>query len=142
MLAAFVVTLLGGLAVKFGLHRFVAGLLLNVWFIIAIGLPDSYKLDHVTSHTWAQVLAWLAGSVLWIAFVCIMWLARGRKPRPEPVPEIPGDISPRKLTRPIILFAVIRAIAVADRGRDRVRAASPERLLDADRHDRRDEVKP
>jgi hypothetical protein len=42
-----------------------------------------------------------------------MWLARGHKPRPEPVPEIPGDISPRKLTRPIILFAVIRAIAVS-----------------------------
>ncbi len=51
VIAAFVVTLLGGLAVTFGLHRFVAGLLLNVWFIIAIGLPNSYKLDHVTSHT-------------------------------------------------------------------------------------------
>ena len=113
VIAAFVVTVLGGLAVTFGLHRFVAGLLLNVWFIIAIGLPNSYKLDHVTSHTWAQVLAWLAGSVLWIAFVCVMWLVRGRTPRPEPVPEIPGDVSPRKLTRPIILFAVIRALAVA-----------------------------
>ena len=29
-----------------------------------------------------------------------------------PVAEIPGDISPRPLTRPLILFAVIRAVAV------------------------------
>jgi hypothetical protein len=113
VLAAFAVTLLGGLAVKFGLHRFVAVLLLNVWFIIAIGLPNNYKADGTTSHTSTQVLAWVAASALWIAFTCILWLARGRKPRPEPVPEIPGDISPRKLTRPVILFAVIRALAVA-----------------------------
>lgn len=113
VIAAFIVTLLGGLSVTLGLHRFVAGLMLNVWFIITIGLPTGYKLDHVTSHTWAQVLAWLAGAALWIAFTCILWLARGRKPRPQPVPEIPGDIEPRELTRPIILFAVIRAIAVS-----------------------------
>src|SRR5450755_4091046 len=113
VLATFVVTLLGGLAVKFGLHRFVAGALLNAWFLVAIGLPAGYKLAGVTSHAWAQVLAWLAGSALWIAFAFVMWLARGRTTRPEPVPEIPGDISPRKLTRPIILFAVIRALAVS-----------------------------
>ena len=113
VLAAFVVTLLGGLAVKFGLHRFVAGTLLNAWLLVAIGLPAGYKLDHVTSHTWAQVLAWLAGSALWVALAFIMWLARGRQSRPEPVPEIPGDVTPRKLTRPIILFAVIRALAVS-----------------------------
>ena len=34
MLAAFVVTLLGGLAVKYGLHRFVGGALLNAWFLM------------------------------------------------------------------------------------------------------------
>jgi hypothetical protein len=113
VLAAFVVTLLGGLALKFGLHAFVAGVLLNVWFIIAIGLPAAYKLDKVTSHTWAQVLAWLAGSALWIAFAWLMWLARGRKARAAPVPEIPGDTSPRELTRPVILFAVVRALAVS-----------------------------
>ncbi len=113
VVAAFVVTLLGGLAVKFGLHRFVAALLLNIWFLIAIALPHNYKLDGVTTHAWSQALAWLAGSALWIAFTFILWLARGRKPRPQAVPEIPGDITPRKLTRPIILFAVIRAIAVS-----------------------------
>ena len=37
VLAAFVATLLGGLAVKYGLHRFVVAYLLNVWFIIALG---------------------------------------------------------------------------------------------------------
>ena len=113
VLAAFVVTLLGGLTVKFGLHRFIAGLLLNIWFIIALALSDGYKLDQTTSHTWAQVAAWLGASALWIAFTGILWLARGRGPRPAPVPEIPGDISPRELTRPVILFALIRAIAVA-----------------------------
>lgn len=59
------------------------------------------------------MLAWLAGSALWIALACILWLARGRKPWPQPIAEIPGDISPRKLTRPIILFALIRAIAIS-----------------------------
>jgi Fusaric acid resistance protein-like len=113
VLAAFVVTLLGGLAVRFGLHRFVAGYLLNCWFIIAIGLPAGYKLDGVTSHTWAQVLAWLAGCSLWIAIAWVMWLARGRQPRPQPVAEVPADISSRELARPIILFAVIRALAVS-----------------------------
>jgi uncharacterized membrane protein YgaE (UPF0421/DUF939 family) len=37
----------------------------------------------------------------------------GRRAEPQPVAEIPGDISPRPLARPLILFAVIRAIAVA-----------------------------
>ncbi|WP_211233069.1 FUSC family protein [Solirubrobacter soli] len=113
VLAAFAVTLLGGLAVKFGLHRFVAALLLNIWFIIAIDLPNSYQADGTTSHTRAQVLAWLAAPALWIAFTGVLWLARGRKPRPAPIPEIPGSTAPRELTRPLILFAVIRALAVA-----------------------------
>ena len=39
VLAAFVATLLGGLAVTYGLHRFVAAYLLNIWFVIALGLP-------------------------------------------------------------------------------------------------------
>jgi Fusaric acid resistance protein-like len=67
VLAAFVVTVLGGLAVKYGLHRYMAGYVLNCWFIIAIGLPASYKLDRYTSHTWAQMLAWVAGCALWVA---------------------------------------------------------------------------
>jgi hypothetical protein len=42
VLAAFTVTLLGGLAVKYGVHRFVAAYLLNAWFIIALSLPASW----------------------------------------------------------------------------------------------------
>jgi hypothetical protein len=116
VLVAFVVTLLGGLAVKFGVHRFAQATLLNVWFIIAITLPDAYRADHIHPNAWAQALAWLIGSALWIAFTCIVWLARGRTAEPSPVPEIPGDTSPVKLTRPIILFALIRAVALAGAG--------------------------
>jgi len=121
VLAAFVATLLGGLAVKYGLHRFVAAYLLNAWFIIALGLPtllafdypDLYHSGLIHVEPWKQALAWLIGSALWIAYTFIVWLARGRVPEPQPVAEIPGDISPRPLTRPIVLFAVIRAVAVA-----------------------------
>jgi hypothetical protein len=86
---------------------------LNCWFIIAIGLPASYKLDRYTSHTWAQMLAWVAGCALWVAIAGIGWLARGRGSRPQPIPEIPGDTSPRPLTGPIVAFSVIRALTVS-----------------------------
>jgi hypothetical protein len=121
VLAAFVATLLGGLAVKYGLHRFVAAYILNVWFIIALGLPTLlafevpglFRSGLIHTEPWKQALAWLAGSALWIAYTFIMWLARGRVTEPQPIAEIPGDISPRPLTRPVILFAVIRAAAVS-----------------------------
>ncbi len=38
---------------------------------------------------------------------------RGRGPQPTHFPEIPGDTTIRALTRPIILYAVIRAVAVS-----------------------------
>ena len=60
-----------------------------------------------------QALAWLIGAGLWVACTLIIWLARGRSTQPQPVAEIPGDISPHQLTRPLILFAVIRAAAVS-----------------------------
>ena len=60
-----------------------------------------------------QALAWLVGSALWIAYTFIMWLVRRGATEPQPVAEIPGDISPRPLTRPLILFAAIRAAALA-----------------------------
>jgi hypothetical protein len=37
VLAAFAVTLAAGLAAMFGVHRFVAAYLLNVWFIVVLG---------------------------------------------------------------------------------------------------------
>ena len=121
VLAAFVATLLAGLAVTYGLHRFVAAYVLNVWFIVALGLPTliSFQVPGLfgsgLTHTepWKQALAWLVGSALWIAYTFIMWLVRRGVAEPQPVAEIPGDISPRPLTRPIILFAVIRAAALA-----------------------------
>jgi hypothetical protein len=62
VLAAFAVTLAGGLAVTLGVRRFVAALLLNVWFIVALGVAFSLRHQaRVTSYTWAQVLAWAGG---------------------------------------------------------------------------------
>ena len=114
VLAAFAVTLAAGLAVTFGVRRFAAAVLLNVWFIVALGLASSFHHHaHITSYTWAQVLAWGGGAALWIAVTFIAWLIGGRQDRPQPVAEFPSDTSRRELTRPLIMFAVIRAIAVA-----------------------------
>jgi hypothetical protein len=114
VLAAFAVTLAAGLAIRFGVHTFVEALLLNIWFIVALGLAVS--LHHqtlATSHTWAQVVAWVGGSVLWIALAFVGWLVCGRKDRPQPIQEIPGDTASRKLTPPLIMFALLRALAIA-----------------------------
>ena len=114
VLAAFAVTLVAGLAAALGVRRFVTALLLNVWFIIALGLGFSFHHDaRITSYAWAQVLAWAAGSALWIAVTFIWWLIRRREDRPQPVAELPGDTSRRQLTRPLIMFAVIRAVVMA-----------------------------
>lgn len=43
----------------------------------------------------------------------VEWLVRGCQDRPQPVAEIPGDTARRKLTRPLIMFAVIRALVIA-----------------------------
>ena len=114
VLAAFAVTLVAGLAVMFGVHRFVAALLLNIWFIVTLAFASG--LHHhalITSYTWAQVVAWTGGSVLWIVVVFISWLVGGRHDQPQPIAEIPGDTSRRKLTPPLIMFAVIRALVMA-----------------------------
>jgi hypothetical protein len=114
VLAAFAVTLAAGLAVTFGVRRFVSAMLLNLWFIVVLGLAFSFQhYARITSYAWAQVLAWAGGSALWIAVTFVAWLALGRKDRHQPVAEIPGDTSRRKLTRSLIMFAVIRAAAIA-----------------------------
>jgi hypothetical protein len=114
VLAAFVITLAAGLMVKYGLHGFTAAYLLNCWFLVAIALPVSYHLSHGHTNAWAQALAWLIGSALTIAYTAIMWLARGRTAQAQPAADIiPGSAKPVPLTRPVILFALIRAIAVA-----------------------------
>lgn len=112
VLATFVVTVVAGLAINFDLYAFVAGILLNVWLLVtlsaAAGLPA-----HVSADPWQQALAWLIGSAIWIAFTFLLWLARGRSSRPSPLPEIPADAPPVKLSRPVVLFGLIRAVAVA-----------------------------
>jgi uncharacterized membrane protein YccC len=114
VLVTFVVTLLCSMAVVLGVHAFVAGLLLNIWFIIALSV--GFSLDHQTriqSYLWAQVLAWVAGSALWIAVTFVVWLIRGRDDSPQPVAEMPSDMTPRKLSQPIVALSVIRALALA-----------------------------
>ena len=114
VLAAGVVTLLAGLVIAFGVHRYVAAYLLNIWFIVALAVASGiHHAAHITSYTWAQVLAWAGGSALWIVVTFIAWLIRGRRDRPQPVAELPGDTSRRKLTGPLIMFALLRAIVIA-----------------------------
>ncbi|MFE1323519.1 FUSC family protein [Streptomyces sp. NPDC058735] len=114
VLVAFTVTLASGLTVAFGVRRFVNALLLNIWFIVAVGFEFGiHDQGHITSYVWAQVLSWTGGAALWITMTFLWWLARGRTDRSRPVSELPGDVSRRKLTRPLVLFAVIRAVVVA-----------------------------
>lgn len=111
--AASAFTLVAGVAIAFGAHRFVAALLLNVWFVVALGVAFSFH-QHArpASHVWAQVLAWTGGSALWILMTLGAWLMRGRQDRPQPVAELPGDTARRKLTRALVMFVVIRALAI------------------------------
>jgi hypothetical protein len=113
VLAAFAVTLLAGLAIMFGVHRAAAAVVLNILFIIVLGAAFSLHHSNHTSYTWAQVLAWIGGSALWIAVTFIVWLIHGRKDESPLVPEIPGDTSRHPLTRPVVMFAVLRAVVIA-----------------------------
>ena len=114
VLAASAVTLAAGLAVMFGVHRFAAAFLLNMWFIIALVVAFNFHHHtHITSYTWAQTVAWAGGPALWIAVTFSAWLIRGRRDEPRPVAEFPGDTARRKLTPPLIMFAVLRALVVA-----------------------------
>ena len=114
VLAAFAVTLVCSLAIAFGAHRFATAALLNVWFIVALALANGFHHQaRITSYTWAQTLAWAGGCALWIAVTFIEWLVRGRRDRPQPITELPGDTSRRELTQPLIMFAVIRALVMA-----------------------------
>ena len=115
VLATFAVTLAAGLAVMFGVHRFVAALLLNVQFIIAIVVAFSFHhhATRITSYTWAQTVAWAAGTALWIVVTFLAWLVLGRHDQQQPIAEMPGDTARRKLTPPLITFAVLRALVMA-----------------------------
>jgi hypothetical protein len=116
-LAAFVVTLMAGLAFMFGAHRFVAAFFLNIQFIIALAIANGFHehphpITHITNYTWAQVAAWAGGVAVWILVTFIAWLIRGRKDSPRPFAEIPGDTARHPLTRPVVMFAVLRAVVI------------------------------
>ncbi len=111
-LAAFAVTLLSGLSLKFGLHRFITTLLLNIWFVIALGIGSSYSQSHIVTNTWGQALAWLGGGVLWFVVALLLWLINGRTAHPL-VAGIPSDNTEHRLTKPMVAFAVLRALALA-----------------------------
>lgn len=116
VLAASAVTLISGLAVMFGVRRFVAALLLNIWFIITLVFASGFHHQahpHITMYTWAQTVAWSGGTVLWLAVTFIAWLILGRHDSAPLFAELPGDTARRKLTRPLIMFAVLRALVMA-----------------------------
>ena len=121
VLAAFVATLLGGLAVKYGAHRFVAAYLLNVWLIIALGLPTLisfdlpglYRSGLIHAEPWKQALAWLVGSRLWIAYASIMWLAHGRDSGAPACRRDPRGHCAQAADPANYPFAVIRAVGVS-----------------------------
>ena len=112
LVTVFVVTFLCGLALQFGVHTAIAALLVNIWFLVALGLPASFDASHVASSAWAQALAWLIGSTYYIAMAFLGWLVRHRRAGVAPFPEIPVDNASVKLTRPLVLFGAIRAATV------------------------------
>ncbi len=111
VLAVFCVTALSGLVINVDVHALVAGILLNVWFLItlsaAAGLPP-----RASTYPWNQALAWLIGGAIAIALISVLWLIRDESRRSSPLPEIPGDVPPVKLSRPVVSFVLLRAVAV------------------------------
>jgi len=114
VLAAFVVTVLAGLVVKYGLHRVHRGHAAQYLVPHRLGPARRVPARPRPHRRRAQTLAWLIGSALTLAYTAILWLARGRTAQPQPGADVlPGDITPVKLTRPVILFVLIRAIALS-----------------------------
>jgi len=112
LVVSVVLTFLSGLVIKYGAHTYTAALMLLSWFLVAISVPAGEHLSPAHSGWWQQALAWLVGSALWIAVTLVGWLVLGRKARATNFPEIPADTAQTPLTRPVILFSVIRALAI------------------------------
>jgi hypothetical protein len=113
VLAVFALTVLSGLLVNVDVHALVAGSLLNVWFLITLSAAAGQP-ARVSTHPWNQALAWLIGAAAAIALITALWLVRDESRRSRSwLPEIPDDLPPVKLSRPIVLFVLIRAIAVS-----------------------------
>ncbi len=52
-------------------------------------------------------------SALWIGLTLVTWIVRGRKSQDPHFPEVPTDTASTTLTRPVILFSVIQALAIS-----------------------------
>jgi hypothetical protein len=111
--SAFAVTLGSGLVIQFGVRRFATGTLLASWFLIAIALPPGFAAEGIVLDPWTQALAWLVGAAVWFVVTSVVWLTRGRTEHAPSMAVIPADTASRALTPPIVLYAVIRAVAVA-----------------------------
>lgn len=111
--SAFVVVLASGLALHFGVRRFVTGALLSAWFLIAISLPPGYAAAGITLDPARQALAWLIGAALWLVVSSVVWFVAGRSgPQPPLTAEFPVDTDTIPITRPVVAYAVLRALAV------------------------------
>ena len=112
VLAIFVITAASGLIINIDVLALVAGILLNAWFLVtlssAAGIPS-----QVDPQPWNQMLAWLIGSAVAIALMSISWLSRGRSPQASHLPEIPADLPPIKLSKQVVAFVLIRAVAIS-----------------------------
>lgn len=108
-----VVTLVTGLAIRFGVRRFVTGSLLTAWFLIAIALPPGYAAAGITLNPWLQALAWLAGAAAWFVLSSLVSMARRRPERPPLVAELPTDTKGSALTRAVVVYSVLRTVAIS-----------------------------
>ena len=110
-LAIFVSTLLSYLAGALGSRGTVAGILLNVWFLIT--LASSFALGKSPAQTWPlvgpQTLAWLVGGVLWMALAWVLWMVQRAQHTDAPAQHA----TPPGISRPLVAFAALAAIAVA-----------------------------
>ena len=113
VITGFILTLVSGLALKYGQHRYTAAMLLNSWYLVAIAVPAGQHVTPATSNWSGEALAWLIGSAIWISLTFVGWLVRGRHEQLSHFPEIPNDMTTTALTRPVILFSLLKAFAIA-----------------------------
>lgn len=119
VLVASAVTLVGAMVTLLGVRTFAVGLLLNVWFIIFLGVTFGfYQFNLVhhaqdAGHVWAQMLAWTGGTALWIAGTFLGRLGRERRDVPRTDGEFGADPSRWEVTWPVIMSAEIRAVVIA-----------------------------
>jgi hypothetical protein len=114
-LAVLVTTLLSTLAMAYGKRGAIAGLLLNVWFIVA--LSASFALENTRTQTsslaGSRALAWLVGGGLWLVVLGVAWGVRRRAQEQHSAPVTPPqETAAARVSRPLVTFAVLAAVAV------------------------------